>query len=227
MRFVIVGAGRVGLRTARAIKESDHEVVLVEPDPEGIARAREEEFEVVEGDGSRESVLEQADIASADAFGALTGDLNVNFAACMIAKQHGCRTVMRIDEDYREGIYREYADEVDEVIYPERLGALVAKNALVGGNIRAIADVEQNLQLVELTITESSPMKGYTLSELELPARTRLLAFGKEGARLMLPTPDETLDLGDHLVVLSDSEKLDDVRSLIVGETGRATAEGA
>ena len=169
----------------------------------------------------------EADIASADAFGALTGDLNINFAACMIAKQHGCRTVMRIDEDYREEIYREYADEVDEVIYPERLGALVAKNALVGGNIHAIADVEQNLQLVELTITESSPMKGYSLSELELPARTRLLAFGKEGARLMLPTADETLDLGDHLVVLSDSEKLDDVRSLIVGETGRAAARGA
>ena len=227
MRFVIVGAGRVGLRTARAIKESDHEVVLVEPDPEGVARAREEEFEVVEGDGSRESVLEQADIASADAFGALTGDLNINFAACMIASQHGCRTVMRIDEDYREDIYREYADEVDEVIYPERLGALIAKNALVGGNIRAIADVEQNLQLVELTITESSPMKGYSLSELELPARTRLLAFGKADSRLRLPASDETLDLGDQLVVLSDSEKLGDVRSLIVGETGRAAAGGA
>ena len=227
MRFVIVGAGRVGLRTARAIRESDHEVVLVEPDPEGAERAREEGFEVIEGDGSREAVLEQAGIKAADALGALTGDLNINFAACMIAHQHSCRTVMRIDEDYREEIYREYADEVDEVIYPERLGALVAKNALVGGNIRAIADVEQNLQLVELTITESSPMKGYTLIELELPARTRLLAFGKSGSRLSLPTPDETLDLGDHLVVLSDSEKLDDVRSLIVGETGRATAGGA
>jgi len=222
MRFVIVGAGRVGLRTARAIRESDHEVVLVEPDPEGAARAREEGFTVVEGDGSREETLEQAGIESADALGALTGDLNANFAACMIANQHGCRTVMRIDEDYREEIYREYADEVDEVIYPERLGAIVAKNALVGGNIRAIADVEQNLQLVQLSITDSSPMKGYTLSELELPARSKLIAFGKEGARLRVPTPDETLDLGDQLVVLSDSDKLDDVRSLIVGETGRA-----
>jgi len=227
MRFVIVGAGRVGLRTARAIRESDHEVVLVEPDPDGAERAREEGFEVIEGDGSREDTLTKAGIETADALGALTGDLNINFAACMIAHQYGCRTVMRIDEDYREDIYREYADEVDEVIYPERLGALVAKNALVGGNIRAIADVEQNLQLVELTITESSPMKGYTLSELELPARTRLLAFGKEGNPLRLPTPDETLDLGDHLVVLSDSEKLGDVRSLIVGETGRAAVGGA
>jgi trk system potassium uptake protein TrkA len=227
MRFIIVGAGRVGLRTARAIVESDHEVVLVEPGPDRAARAREEGFEVIEGDGSREAILEDAGVERADALGALTGDLNVNFAACMIANQHGCRTVMRIDEDYREDIYREYADEVDEVIYPERLGAIVAKNALVGGNIRAIADIEQNLQLVELTITDSSPMKGYTLSELELPGRTRLLAFGKQAGTLRLPTPDETLDLGDNLVVLSDSERLDDVRSLIVGETGRATLGGA
>jgi trk system potassium uptake protein TrkA len=227
MRSIIVGAGRVGLRTARAIVESDHEVVLVEPDPERATRASEEGFEVIEGDGSREGTLKDAGIERADALGALTGDLNVNFAACMIANQHGCRTVMRIDEDYREGIYREYADEVDEVIYPERLGAIVAKNALVGGNIRAIADIEQNLQLVELTITDSSPMKGYTLSELELPARTRLLAFGKQAGTLQLPTPDETLDLGDNLVVLSDSDRLDDVRSLIVGETGRATLGGA
>jgi trk system potassium uptake protein TrkA len=227
MRFIIVGAGRVGLRTARAIVESDHEVVLVEPDPERASRAREEGFEVIDGDGSREAILVEAGVEQADALGALTGDLNVNFAACMIANQRGCRTVMRIDEDYREDIYREYADEVDEVIYPERLGAIVAKNALVGGNIRAIADIEQNLQLVELTITDSSPMKGYTLSELELPARTRLLAFGKQAGTLQLPTPDETLDLGDNLVVLSDSERLDDVRSLIVGETGRATLGGA
>jgi trk system potassium uptake protein TrkA len=221
MRFVIVGAGRVGLRTARAIRESDHEVVLVESDREQITRAREEGFEVIEGDGSRESVLEDAGIGEADAFGALTSDLNANFAACMIANQHGCRTVMRIDEDYREEIYREYADEVDQVIYPERLGAIVAKNALVGGNIRAIADIEQNLQLVDLTITDSSPMRGYSLSELELPARTKLLAFGKKNSTVGLPTEDESLDLGDHLIVLSDSEKLDDVRSLIVGKTGR------
>jgi trk system potassium uptake protein TrkA len=133
---------------------------------------------------------------------------------------------MRIDEDYREDIYRKYADEVDEVVYPERLGAIVMKNALLGGNIRAIADIEQNLQLIELTITEASPMRGYSLSELELPAETRLLAFGEDAESLALPTPDDTLDLGDRLVVLTAFDKLNDVRSLIVGDTARATARG-
>ena len=227
MRFVIIGAGRVGLRTARALADSGHDVVLIEGDSDAISRARNEGFQVIEGDGSLEATLELTDLDSVDAVGALTGDLNDNFAACMIAHQYGCRTVMRIDEDYREDIYRQYADEVDEVIYPERLGAIVMKNALLGGNIRAIADVAQNLQLVELTITEVSPMRGYSLSELELPGQTRLLAFGEDADSLALPTPDDTLDLGDRLVVLTAFDKLDDVRSLIVGETGRATAGGA
>ncbi|WP_424002752.1 potassium channel family protein [Haloarcula salina] len=226
MRFVIVGAGRVGLRTARVLQESGHEVVLIERDDSAVERARTAGFEVIAGDGAIEDTLDDADLAAADAVGALTGDLNDNFVACMIAKEHGCRTVMRIDEDYREEIYRRYASDVDEIIYPERLGAIAAKNALLGGNIRAVADIAQNLQLVEFTIQETSPMQGYSLSELELPADSRLLAHGKGEAPLSIPNPDETLETGDRVVILADFGTLADVRSIVVGESGRATALG-
>jgi trk system potassium uptake protein TrkA len=118
MRFVIVGAGRVGLRTARVLDESGHEVLLVEEDPKAVERAREEGFEVLAGDGALEDTLSDADLDDCDALGALTGDLNDNFVACMIAKEHGCRTILRIDEDYREDIYRRYAVEVYEGIHP-------------------------------------------------------------------------------------------------------------
>jgi len=227
MRFVLVGAGRVGLRTARALRDSDHEVILVESAPAAIEQARAEGFEVVEGDGTDEGTLAAASLSTAEAFGALTGDLNDNFVACLIAKEYGCRTVMRIDEDYREDIYRKYADQIDELVYPERLGAIVAKNALVGGTIRAIADIEQNLQLVEFTVTESAPMHGYSISELELPAQARLLAFASGDEPLGIPSADETLDTGDRLVVLVDFEQLDTVRSIVTGDTGRAALGGA
>jgi trk system potassium uptake protein TrkA len=226
MRFVIVGAGRVGLRTARVLKESGHEVVLVEVNETTIERARDAGFEVIAGDAGMEDTIEQADLDSADALGALTGDLNTNFVACMVAKEHGCRTVMRIDEDYREEIYRRYASEVDEVIYPERLGAIAAKNALLGGNIRAVADIAQNLQLVEFTIAEGSPMAGYSLSELELPADSQLLAHAKGDLPLGLPNADETLEAGDKVVVLADFNNLADVRSIVVGDSETATALG-
>jgi len=227
MRFVIVGAGRVGLRTARALADSNHEVVLIEQDGNAAERARTEGFEVIEGDGTLEETLEAADLDAADALGALTGDLNDNFVACLIADEHGCRTVMRIDEEYREDIYRQYADEVDEVIYPERLGAILAKNAMLGGNSRAIADIAQDLQLVEFTVSEASPMRGYTLSELELPGESRLLAFGKADGPLEFPDPDQSLAAGDRLVVLAAFDTLGDVRSIIAGGSGTAALGGA
>jgi trk system potassium uptake protein TrkA len=227
MRYVIVGAGRVGLRTARALQDSGHEVVLIEQDPTTAERVRSEGFEVIEGSGSEEDVLLAADLEDADALGALSGDVSTNFIACMIAKHYGCRTVLRIDEDYREEIYRKYASDVDEVVYPERLGAIVAKNALLGGNIRAVADIAQNLQLVEYTVTENSPMNGYSLSELELPGNASLLGFGKKDQPIGLPDEDASLEAGDRVVVLADFEALADVQQIIVGDAAPVAMGGA
>ncbi len=226
MRFVLVGAGRVGLRTARVLGEEGHDVTLVERDPEVADRARNEGFAVVEGDGSREAVLVEAGVEGADAVGGLTGDLNTNFVACMVADHHGCRTVMRIDEDYREEIYRKYAGEVDEVVYPERLGALVAKNALLGGTIRAIADVAQHLQVVELTVTDEAPVRGYSMGELQLPGDARVLAFGKAGEPLAIPREDESIEAGDRVIVLADFGVLSDVRQIVVGDAVEHAAAG-
>ncbi len=97
MKFVIVGYGRVGIRTARILREEGHDVIVVDTSPEKIKRAQKAGFETIEGDASEDSVLEQAGLDTVDAVGGLTGDLNVNFAACMIGKHHGCRTVLRID----------------------------------------------------------------------------------------------------------------------------------
>ncbi len=205
------------MRTARVLREEGHDVVIVEPDRTKVERLREEGFAVVEGDGSQEELLLDLDLEEIDGLAALTPDLVVNFTACMIAKEYGCRTVLRADDDYREYVIRKYASDVDEVVYPERLGAVLAKNALLGGNIHAIADIAQEVQLVELTVTEESPMRGYTLSELEMPANSRLLAFGKAGSPVEIPEPDQSLEEGDRLVVIAGFDVLGDVRHLIVG----------
>jgi trk system potassium uptake protein TrkA len=220
MRFVIIGAGSVGRRTASVLRDNDHRVTLIDTDGEALEQAAEAGFDVVKNDGPLADVLERAGVESADALGALTDDLNTNFAACVVGKEAGCRTIMRHDEAFGEDIYREHAAEVDEIIHPERLGSVVVENALVGGNIRAIADIQQDLQLVEFTIRDTSPMRGYSLSELELPSEARLLAFGKGDKNVRLPTSDDVLDPGDKLVVLTDFRKLDDVRRLITGTTG-------
>ncbi|ERG95434.1 TrkA family potassium uptake protein [Haloquadratum walsbyi] len=218
MDIIIIGAGRVGLRTARVLHEEGHEITIIETDYENTTQIQETGFEVIRGDGAREPVLMDAGIESADAIGALCGDLNANFAACSIAKHYHTWTVLRVDEDYREEVYQTYAKEVDKVIYPERLGAIGAKNALLGGSVRAIADIAQRLQVVLMTITTNSPMRGYTIEEVALPAQTRVLAFGKADEQMRLPLSDDSLEVGDRLAVLADFEVLEEVRQLIVGQ---------
>ena len=65
MQFVIVGAGRVGLRTARVLSEEGHGVTVVEPDASTIEGLADVPFDIVEGDGSREAVLEEAGVGEA------------------------------------------------------------------------------------------------------------------------------------------------------------------
>ncbi|GAB3680258.1 TrkA family potassium uptake protein [Salinarchaeum chitinilyticum] len=218
MKFVIVGYGRVGARTARILQEEGHDVVLVENDEEKIERARMEDFEVHDADGSSEDAYDAIDLESVDALGGLTGDLNTNFAACMIGKHHGCRTVLRIDEDYREEIYKKYADDVDEIIYPERLGAAGAKTALLGGTFNVIADLTENLQLSVFEIHEDAPAVGKRVSEVDLPASARIYAHGRSHDALTIPLPGTELAAGDRVAVIVETERVSGVRETLLGE---------
>jgi trk system potassium uptake protein TrkA len=84
--------------------------------------------------------------------------------------------------------------------------------------VRAIADIAQQLQVVLMTVTTDSPMRGYTIEEVALPAQARVLAFGKADEPMRLPLSDDSLETGDRLAVLADFEVLEEVRQLIVGE---------
>jgi trk system potassium uptake protein TrkA len=216
MRFVIVGYGRVGARTARILLEEGHDVVVVENVHEKVERARETGLTVVEGDGSDEATLAEAGVESADAVGGLTGDPNVNFAACLIGADYGCRTVMRISEDYREEIYRTYADDVDEVIYPERLGAAGAKTALLGGNFNAIGDLTERLQVSVLTVPEGAPIVGKRVAEISVDG-ARIYAHGRDRQPMTIPLPGTSVEVGDRLALLTDRDADAEVREALVG----------
>ena len=215
MKFLIVGYGRVGKRTARILVEEGHDVVVVDSDADRVQRARDASFEAVQGSGDDEEALVSAGVDDADAIGAFTPDLNVNFAACMVGDHHGCRTVLRIDEDYREEIYEKYAENVDEIVYPERLGAAGAKTALLGGNFNVIADLAANLQLTVLQIAEGSPAVGKRLSELDLPEDARVYAHGSQREPLTIPLPGTQLAAGDEVAVILASDTADEVRAAL------------
>ncbi|ELZ81914.1 TRK potassium uptake system protein [Haloferax elongans ATCC BAA-1513] len=217
MKFVIVGYGRVGTRTARILREEGHAVTVVDNDEMKVDRALDEGFDTILGDGGTESVLKQAGIEEADAVGGLTGDPNINFAACMLGKEFGCRTVMRISEDYRQEIYERYADDVDEIIYPERLGAAGAKTALLGGDFNALGDLTDKLRLATITVPENAPIVGEHVASIDLGADGRIYAHGRKREPMTIPLPGTVVEPGDHLALLTERDELESVRTRLLG----------
>ncbi|WP_276257529.1 potassium channel family protein [Haloglomus litoreum] len=227
MRFLIVGYGRVGLRTAQILASEGHEVTIVDEDPEKVAEATDDGFQAHEGDGQDDRLLEKAGIADVDAIAALTGDLNANFAACMAGEAHDIRTVMRIDEDYREEIYEKYAADVDEIVYPERLGAAGAKTALLGGDLNVLADLTESLTAATVDVPPESPLVGRRVVGVELPAGSRIYAHGRVNEPLNIPLPQATIEAGDRLAVIADGDSLAAVRAMVQGDDPDGDAEAS
>jgi trk system potassium uptake protein TrkA len=227
MSYVIVGGGRVGLRTARIMREEGYDVVIVEIDSDKVRRIENEGFRVIQGDGASADVLKAAGIADATAIAGLTGDLNTNFAACVIGNEYDCLTVLRTDEDYRKAIYETYADQVDEVIYPEQLGATGAKTALLGGTFSALADLTEKLRLLSIRIPEGSPVIGRRVNDLADTIDVmdaRIYAHGRAGESMTIPLPGTDIKAGDRVAVIADRDAVDRVRAGLIGDATSADA---
>ena len=93
MKFLIVGFGRVGMRTARVLQSEGHDLVIVDNDPEKVERARGEGFTVVEGDALSVGLPE---------FTASVSNLPYGISSDMLAlygKRHGPHGDEIIDHD--------------------------------------------------------------------------------------------------------------------------------
>lgn len=213
-RVIVVGGGRVGLNAAETLDEQGHSVVIVEADPERcVALSDAYVATVIEGDGTYPTVLDQADPASADVIAGLTGQSGTNLAACLIARRKNpeIRTVMRVGD---ATALTAYEGIVDEVIYPERAGGIMAANAITGGEERAIEVLSTELDVLELTVAESAPVADQPLSAVSLP-RGSLVISDEAGGRIA--DAETRLSAGRRFLVAAEPAVVEEVRQLFRG----------
>lgn len=74
MRFLIVGYGRVGIRTAEVLQSEGHEVVVVDNDPEKVERARRAGLTAHLGEGDDEELLAEAGVTDFSGYNLTPGD---------------------------------------------------------------------------------------------------------------------------------------------------------
>lgn len=211
--IVLAGGGRVGFQTAKLLANWDHDITIVEQDPELCDRISDAYVaKVVQGDASNPDILQQAGITESDVVAGLTGNTGLNLAVCMEASQlsPAIKTVARIDESEQEA----YTQFVDAVVFPEIAGARVAANEIMGGDVQTLADVTGTLDIMQIRVREGAPAAEKELQDIRFPSGS-LIISADDGQ--YIAKPETTLTPGKRYVVAVEPDVADEVLNLMRG----------
>jgi trk system potassium uptake protein len=224
MRTVIIGAGEVGLNTARMLSHEGHDVVLVDLDETLVERATEQlDALVVHGNGASPKLLAEAGINKSDLLIAASSSDEVNIIACLAAKSQGVpRTVARIHNpdyyDTRDPFAQEMLG-IDFVIHTEQMAAEEIKDALlVPGAVNVDTFADDAIEVAEVVLNEGSPAVGRSLSEVRLPPESLVVGVVRRGEALV-PRGNTVLEGRDHVLLISGRQRISEVVGAVATDT--------
>jgi len=223
MRVVIAGAGSVGRSIAAELLGSEHEVTLVDKNPAAMRVASVADAEWLLADACELSALAQARVDECDVVVAATGDDKVNLVVSLLSKtEFGVpRTVARVNNPRNEWMFDEAWGVDVAVSTPRIMTALVEEAVAIGDLVKIFTFHQSRADILELTLPADSPMVGRLIGDVQWPRDTVLAALVRD-TRPIAPSPEDTLEGGDELLIVAGSDAdLDALHALLA--TQRAT----
>jgi trk/ktr system potassium uptake protein len=224
VRTVIIGAGEVGLNTARMLSHEGHDVVLIEQDEVLVERMAEQlDALVIHGNGASPKVLAEAGIKKSELLVAATTSDEVNIIACLTAKTQGVpRTVARLhNPDYydpQEPFARDILG-IDFVIHTEQMAAEEIKaTLLVPGAVNVDAFAGGSIEVAEVVLDEASPAVGRALRDVRLPEQSLMVGVVRRG-KVLVPRGNTVLEHRDHVLLITGQQRISEVVDVVATDT--------
>jgi trk system potassium uptake protein TrkA len=216
MRIAIAGAGAVGRSIALELLESKHQVMLIERELANIEPESVEGAEWVHADACELASLEEAGLESCDVVIAATGDDKVNVVVSLLAKTEFAvrRVVARVNDPRNEWLFSDNWGVDVAVSTPRLLAALVEEAVAVGDLVRLLTFRQGQANLVEVTLTQDTPLAGQPVRSLKLPPDSALVVILR-GGRVIVPQADDALEAGDELLFVATSAVEQDIRAAL------------
>lgn len=218
MYFVIAGGGEVGFHLAKALLESNHEVMLLESDRRRAQVIQEHLGSVVLNAPADEGRYQmEAGCQRADAVIAVTGEDPANLIICQLAKWkcHVPRVIARVNDPKNEIVFK--ALGIDETISSTRvLMGVIEQELPTGGFLPLMPLTGSHLELIEAEIAGGTPAAGKAIRALGLPAGAAVGGVVRKGVVLHIDL-DTKLEVGDRIIVLSPTADEGKVRQALFG----------
>jgi trk system potassium uptake protein TrkA len=218
MRVAIAGAGNVGRSIATELLGNGHEVLLIEKEARALKVDTVPQAEWLLADACEISSLEEAHLQRCQVVIAATGDDKANLVVSLLAKTEYAvpRVVARVNHPKNEWLFNEAWGVDVAVSSPRLLSALVEEAVTVGDLVRLMTFEQGQVNLVELTLPEDTPLVGQRIGGVQWPRDTSLVAILRDG-RVLVPTKDDALEGGDELLFVAVPEVEGEIESLLAG----------
>ena len=215
MYIIVIGGGRIGESLISMLVNEGHDIALIEKDPEK-ARHMAENYDilVIKGDGSEANYLEDAGIHKADVLIACTGNDQINFVACQLAKStyHVKKVIARTTNPSNKVLYEKLG--VDVVVSTTEAAAKAIYAGIKG--FTAVLTFSGDVEMIYAKITDRSPVVNRKLSEIHMPWGSIIATILRNG-QIIVPRGDESLLPGDEIAIVSKKGVEQKVRELILG----------
>ena len=212
---ILCGHGLVGREVARAFTAEGVDFVVIERDPVALADAAEADYPCIEGDATRDEMLEAAGIARARSLVAAVGSDADNVYVTLSARgmRSGLFIVARALTDESEPkLIRAGADYTMSPyrVDGHRLAMLTLRPLVVDFIDTTMHSRSGELVLENVRISAGSPVAGLTLGEgRRVCGDASILAVRKtDGDLLANPSSDVVLEIDDEIVVAGTREQL-------------------
>ena len=203
MKVCIAGGGKVGMYLAQSLLAHRHKVTIIEPQ-EMLCRSLADSLDipVICGDAISFDTMRTADVASCDAFVAVTGADENNLVACQIAKREfGVnRTVARASNPKNRELLHTLG--VDTVVCGTDNLSHILEREIETDTIRQLLSLGGGTaSLNEILLPEDFAFAGKSIKDIPIPGNAILVSI-PPGKTTLLPwdrilclTQDDTLHL--------------------------------
>jgi Trk K+ transport system NAD-binding subunit len=209
--IILVGLGHLGYRVVRQLHDMNLDVVVVENAPRDdlVANLRALDIPILQGDGTREAMLEAAGVRRARVLVLCTQNDNLNMQIAVKARSlnPNIQVVMRIfDDDFARALEKQFGFSA---LSATGMAAPVFAAAAAGMDITQPITVEgQALCLARMNLSPRSKLAGLAVNDIEQKYDVSVVLLRRDNHQDMHPSADRRLAANDVVAVLGGPEQI-------------------
>jgi CPA2 family monovalent cation:H+ antiporter-2 len=237
-QVVILGFGVGGELLAEVLREAGMPFVALDLNGERVRQARRQGTPLYYGDVTSREILERAGVARAAQVVVVLNDPRATLHAVRVAREVGPKAIIIARARYVGETAALLAAGADEVVAqeleasftiiervtrearlprPDHAGPHDRPGGAPPGRAAGGAQLPAGLEVESAVVPEDAWIAGRSLIEADLRRRTgaTLVAFTRESATAVHPSPGDVLQAGDVLTLVGSEEQLAAARALI------------